>query len=171
MSAPIVRESENSYCLSLENGQKIETVWTDIYSRFNIQGVIRIHARDYAFLPPEPFLTHFNLETSGHVPGRLYALPKIVIPGFFISSEKERQPVLDFSQCIIARCLSAKERVSYDQLTPEDFQHSFRHIQNVPELQKAMLWRYTQSLPNLSAKEILSCSVSITQLEIIKRLS
>ena len=170
MPTPLTRESANSYCLFLENGKRVETVWADVYRRFGIQGVIRIHNKDYAFLPPGPLFTHFNLESSGHQAGRIYALPKIVIPGFFVSPENERLPVLDFSHCFIARCITTRERVPYAELTKEDFAHSFRHIQNVPELKKEMLWRYTKSLPTLTPEEILSRSVSITGLEIIKQL-
>lgn len=168
MLAPLQRESNIAHCLFQENGQIIDTSWEEIYHRFNIDGVIRIHMKDYTEFKAGNFFTHFNLQISNHLPGHLYALPKIINPGFFIDTNNEQLPVLDFSQCFIARCLDVREQVVYESLTPEDFQYSFKHIQNTDDLKREILWRYKQSLPKQSAAEILSLGVSITHLEIVK---
>lgn len=170
MPSIIPRESEKSSCLLSLNGHTTEIPWEDVHQRFDIDGAIRIHAKDYAEFPEGKHFTHFNLQVSGHLPGHIYALPKIITPGFFISPDQEQPPLLDFSQCFIARCITVRENVMYTDLTDEDFAHSFRHIRNVDALKKEILWRYTQSLPTLSPEEILSLGVSITELEIIKKL-
>lgn len=169
---PIIQRGlSEAPCLLSEQGCIIENPWKEIHAKFGIDGVIRIHAKDYSYFPEDNLFTHFNVQISQHVPGHIYALPKIITPGFFISPEKEQPPILDFSGCLIARCLAVKEEVSYDALTQKDFAYSFRHIQNVDELQTEILWRYTQSLPTLSREEILALGVSITHLEIIRRLN
>lgn len=170
MLSIIPRGSDAARCLFEENGRIIDTSWEEIHRRFDIDGTIRIHTKDYAEFPAGNLFTHFNLQISGHIPGHIYALPKIITPGFFISTDNEQSPVLDFSQCLVARCLDVREQVIYEELVPEDFQYSLKHIRNTDDLKKEILWRYTQSLPALSPEDILSRGVSVTTLEIIKKL-
>jgi len=168
MLSIIPRESRTTHCLFQENGHIADAPWKEIYRRFDIDGVIRIHMKDYAEFSADNFFTHFNLQISHHIPGHTYALPKIIMPGFFVSSDNEQLPVLDFSQCFIARCINVREQIMYEYLTPEDFRYSFKHIQSANDLKKEILWRYKQSLPNLSEEEILSPGVSVTNLEILR---
>lgn len=166
MPDTIPRESATERCRLIEDGRVVDVSREEILGRLGVDGIIRIHTKDYEQFPAESRFTHFNLQTSGHVPGRTYALPKIVTPGFYISPEEEQLPVLDFSGCLIAKCLAVREHVPYESLSGSDFEHSFRHIRTAEELQKEILWRYTQSLPRLSREGILSLGVSITELEI-----
>ncbi|MFZ2187579.1 MAG: hypothetical protein WAV46_03075 [Candidatus Moraniibacteriota bacterium] len=170
MATILPRDANSPACLFVENSRTVNAPWQDVYKRFQIDGVIRIDTKDYTEFPEGKLFTHFNLQLSGHIPGCIYALPKIITHGFFVSPNDEQLPLLDFSQCFIAQCIAVRECIPYEALTEEDFIHSFRHIQNVSALQKEILWRYTQSLPNVATKEILSRGVSITALEIIKRL-
>ena len=142
----------------------------EMQHRFGIDGIIRIQAKDYPFFPEQDLFTHFNLQISHHIPGYIYALPKIIRPGFFIEPLNHKEPLLDFSQCKVGRCLSVREMVKYDKLVPEDFKDSFRHIRTIDELKKEMLWRYKQSMPALSDEKIFSLGVSITLLQIFKTL-
>lgn len=170
MSTILPRDTNSPFCLFFENTHSLTLPWEEINERFHIDGVIRIHTKDYAEFPAGNLFTHFNLQLSGHIPGYMYALPKIITPGFFVTTGNEQLPLLDFSQCFIAQCTAVKECVPYGDLTEADFTHSFRHIQNVDELQKEILWRYTKSLPNIAEEEILSRGVSVTSLKIIKQL-
>ena len=48
---------------------------------------------------------------------------------------------------------------------------SFSHIKDVESLKKAIIDRYSSSMPNLSKEEILSLGISLTKLKIIGKLS
>lgn len=168
MTDTLIRDARTTFCDCLDHGEVVRTPLDKIYEDLSIDGIIRIHAKDYLEFPSGPLFTHFNLEFSGHKQGKVYALPKIVTPGFYISPKNKRAPVLNFSNCFIVRCLKTKERVPYADLTKTDFQYSLRHIQNSDQLKKEILWRYTQSLPNISPDEILQRGVSITTVEILK---
>lgn len=170
MAEELKRGFQSATCLWLNQGQELISSWEEIYKRFGIDGVIRIHKKDYDQFPKGDIVTHFNLEKCNHVPGKIYALAKIIIPGFFLSSAVDQSPLLDFSQCYVAQCLSVKEKIPYENLTEEDFAHSFLNIHNTFELKKEILWRYKQSLPDLSDEAILSLGVSMTTLKIIKKL-
>ena len=165
----IPRSSATERCLFMEDGRVVDASREEVLGRFGVDGIIRIHAKDYDQFPVGSRFTHFNLQTSGHIPGHTYALPKIITPGFYISPEKEQLPVLDFSGCLIAKCLATREHVPYESLSASDFEHSFLHIRTPEALKEAILWRYTQSLPTLSPEAILSLGISITELEIIKK--
>lgn len=166
MRTDIPRNSPDSHCLWLCNGKEIESPWEEILRRFGISGAIRIHEKDFRFFPNGNLLTHFNLQVSGHKPDYIYALPKIIRPGFFNGPENEQLPLLDFSGCPIAKCRSVREYIPYDKIRPEDFEHSFLHIRNTDELKKEITWRYGKSMPGLTERDILSLGVSITDLEI-----
>jgi hypothetical protein len=170
MPTTLPRGSAATHCLIQTDGHIESVPKEELCARYGIDGIIRIHTKDYGEFPSGTRFTHFNLQASGHVPGDIYALPKIVTPGFFISPDNEQLPVLDFSRCLIARCVATKEHVPYDRLTEEDFAHSFRHIQDIETLKKEILWRYTQSLPSLPPADMLALGVGITELEITKQL-
>ena len=169
MSTTLVRDVDHPSCDCLIQGTVVSKSLESIYEELHIDGIIRIHTKDYSQFPPGPLFTHFNLENSGHQKDKIYAFPKIVIPGYYISPQERQSPVLDFSQCYLARCSEVRERVPYDKLTQKDFQYSFHHIQNTDQLKKEILWRYTRSLPATAPDDILQRGVSITTLEIIQR--
>ncbi len=133
-------------------------------------GIIRIPKNDlWYFDDGEKFLTHFNLQHSNHKVGDTYYLPKIVQHGYFKKNGEEKLPVLDFKYCHIGKCTDVREHVDYKDLTEKDFKHSFENIKNAEDLKKAMVERYSKSLPDMSAEEIISMGVSVTKLEILGR--
>ena len=94
----------------------------------------------------------------------MYVLARILKPGYFTLT-KEVLPLLSFKRSPIARCLSVRNKVAYEQLSIDDFIYSLPAIQNKKQLQKAIVKKYSKSLPTLSAKKIVSLGVAITNLE------
>ncbi len=160
------REERINLCYGIREG--IPTLFPrfQVLQTLGVEGIIRIHAKDYALFPDGNRFTHFNLEYSGHKPGSLYVLPRILRPGYLRKNGDERPPLLDFSNCYLARCLSIREKVAYKSLLLSGFSSSLKNIKTVPDLQREILWRYTHSLPDSSSEEILERGVSITELEI-----
>ena len=96
----------------------------------------------------------------------MYVLARILKPGYFTPT-KEALPVLSFEGNFLTRCLSVRNKVAYEQLSIDDFIYSLPAIQNKKQLQKAIVKKYSKSLPTLSAKKIVSLGVAITNLEIV----
>ena len=135
-----------------------------------IDGIIRIRREDFIFFETNPkFLTHFNLQSTSHKKGKIYALPLIVKQGFF-DGKKEVSPILSFENNFIAECLEVKNNIRYKDLKQEDFKDSFPSIQNITQLKKVIVKRYSKSIPNLSQQKILSMGIAITKLKIIKKI-
>jgi hypothetical protein len=134
---------------------------------------IRIQKKDFEYFEKNKlpkYLNHFNLQICGHETGKIYLLPKILKQGYFISKEKEKLPKLDYNESIVGLCIEVKENLKYEDLTKLDFKYSFPNIQNITSLKQEILYRYQQSLPNLSEEEILSLGISFTKLKILGKL-
>ncbi len=139
----------------------------DFLQKNKIEGVIRIQKEDYIFLHKElQYFTHFNLQWTNHRSGLIYALPLIVKPGYY-TDEKEVLPILSFENCLIAKCLEVREYLNYEEITSEDFKFSLPTIQNIEELKKALIKRYSQSLPSFPTEKLLSLGVVITKMKIM----
>jgi len=163
---PIARSDPKNTFLFLKNIRVDEVSYLKTN---NATGIIRIRKEDYAFLPDTAtHLTHFNLGYAGHKKGKIYALPLIIKPGHYTDKE-DVPPILRFTNCVIAKCLGCRNNVPYDQITDDDFVHSFPSIQSIEELKQAILRRYKQSMPNLSEEKLLSLGVAVTELEVIGR--
>lgn len=170
MEKPIIPLSRQTIRLKgrfLDQGKIIEYSWKEICERFAVNGVIRIHKKDFPLIPRTGRFTHFNLEVSHHQPGAVYLLIAITAPGSYEEDKKEILPLLDLSESIKARCFSVKEFVPYSEISDVDFKFSLINIKSVAELKNAMLWRYRQSLPAISEKNLLSRGVSITTLDLL----
>ena len=137
----------------------------EFLKRMGVDGICRLQDDEYLSLAKnQQFLTLFNLQQTTHQAGKLYALAHIVKPGYFTPT-KEALPVLSFEGNFLTRCLSVRNKVAYEQLSIDDFIYSLPAIQNKKQLQKAIVKKYSKSLPQLSAKKILSLGVAITNLE------
>lgn len=161
--------NEHTYRICDEGG-----AWTDVDEyTFNamhgIDGVIRIHEKEYEGIDRAlPFYTHFNFEWCGHAIGRRYALPRIIVPGYFRSSNDERPPVLSFKNIVIGECITVQEHVPYTILSADDFVYSMKHIQNMDELKTIIIKRYGKSMPNLSTNDFETRGVAMTIITIIE---
>ncbi len=166
------KRSLNDKCLFIDNdGQEKMLTNFDACLTYKIDGIIRIHQKDYQNFPePIGLFTHFNLEYSGHCLGKLYALPRIIKPGFFIDQKNEQLPLLDFKNCYMAECIDVEEGVAYEKLDADVWQYSFSHIKDINALQQEILWRYKKSLPRISAEELLANGVGITYLRIVGKV-
>lgn len=161
-----IKRENNNPVYFIKNGDKITKINKDKFlKKYNLHLVIRFHPEEFSKMPNN-YLVHFNLQHTGHIKGRLYALVKINKSGFF-TPEKEVPPILDLNNFFIVKCIEAKNNLSYEDLTSKDFKHSFRHIKNIKQLKKIILRRYSKSLPHLSKEEILSQGIAITKLKIV----
>lgn len=164
---PLTREGERFRELyRIEEGGVVKDVDAQAFdAAHRINGIIRVLEKEYFAIDVLlPFFTHFNLEFCGHKIGARYALPKIVARGYYRNSDDEVPPTLSFDGVLVGVCTVVREHVPYSALRDEDFRYSMKHIQNVDGLKKAIIARYSVSIPNLSEKEILDRSVSVTTL-------
>lgn len=166
----VKREKDTGTYLILENGVECE-VDVDKFDRdHGINGVIRIQSYDYPFFPKSEYFAHFNLQHCSHTVGSVYALPEIIRPGYYISDSEQKLPLLVFAGKHIGECVEVRNNLSYDDLPEEDFEYSFEHIKNVETLKKAIIRRYSVSMPKLSVEEITGLGISFTKLRIIRRM-
>ncbi len=163
--------------LARSNGPNVLRIQTDktikdmdaemFFSRHHIDNVIRILDAEYAYIDTTlPFLTHFNLETSGNPLGARMILPRIVSQGHFRGPEDETLPILSLKNILVGVVVSKREHLSYEALHEEIFQYSMKHIKNVEQLKRAMLRRYTVSMPDLSDAEIIARGVASTTIQL-----
>ena len=143
--------------------------YIDFYKKYNVHTAILI-LRPYFKLIKKNMnrFTHFNIQNTGHKPGKNYLIIKIDKPGYF-DGKIYMLPILDKNNFILAKCLSVQNNIDYDDLKKKVFEHSLNNIKNVTALKKAIKRRYKKSLAHLSDKEKLSLGIGITELKIIKR--
>ena len=165
-----IKRQLHSNELLIKSGKQIITLNRDKFlQKNNIFGIIRIQKEDFIFLKKNPqLLTHFNLQFTGHQKGKIYALLLIVKPGF-LTEKEEVPPLLSLEEVYVTECLEVRNNLKYEELKKEDFKYSFPKIKNVEQLKEVIVKRYSQSMPNLSQKNIFSLGVAITKLKIIKK--
>ena len=170
MTNIIQRELSNSKINILINNKETLIPSKSFFKNFPTNKCIRIQKDEFDSIPNigEEF-THFNLQISNHKEGEIYILPKILKSGF-LKKGKEKLPLLEFDNCYIGKCIEVKENIPYNKLKKEDFKTSFKHIQNISQLKKEIIKRYSKSLPELSSEEILKLGVSKTKLIIIDKM-
>jgi hypothetical protein len=163
-----VKRSHGPDIYRIREGETISEVNSHEFEvAHRVDGAIRILDEEYADIDRTlPFFTHFNLEFSGHRIGAKYVLPRITEQGYYRAPGDEVLPILSFDDVLVGTCTGIREHVPYKALRDGDFQYSMKHIQNVSELKKAILRRYSVSMPNLTEKEILNLGVAITTLRL-----
>lgn len=112
-------------------------------------------------MPTAGRFIHFNLAPAKYDVGQRYLLARILQAG-----RGEVPPVLELANCKVARCIAFEPVVPYFALDPALFQRSMAHITGAEDLRGAILERYRQSRPNLSAEDILDAGVSVATLEL-----
>lgn len=153
--------------LFLIDGRIERLSYEDGRRRFHVDGIIRFHPEEFRMIDPkQKFLMHFNLESSNHEPGKLYALAQIVRAGSF-DGTKEVQPVLSMDGSFRTRCISAKNKVSYGDLNMDDFRYSLSTIKSAEELKQTILRRYQESMSLLSDEDKLDLGIGMTLLEFV----
>lgn len=152
----------------LVNGEVVDRDVRAVCDELGIDGIIRIHAKEFKTIDPtQPYLAHFNLEYSNHVIGNRYGLVSIVTPGYF-TKQKEKLPVLDIDNAIVATCVDARNHLTYEDVAAASFfTYSLPHIKNILELQTVILSRYGTSLPEIAEEDLLKRTVAYTLLKLI----
>jgi hypothetical protein len=151
----------------LEEGNTVEVSAALYGAKIGVDDSIRILKEEYADIDTHlPYFTHFNLQYGGMKIGRRYALPNILVQGYYKSDEDEFPPLLSFENCLTGTCVRVKEHVLYDDLTTIDFEYSMRTIRNIEQLKQAVLRRYRVSMPLISEEEMLRLGVSVTTLRL-----
>ncbi len=155
------------YCIDIGNG-KIKNIDAAVFhAQHHIDNSIRILNSEYAFIDTRlPFFTHFNMEFSGHIVGARMILPRILKQGHYRAPGDEELPILSIKNIIVGTVISKREHVPYRSLHDEVFEYSMRHIKNIDQLKRAILKRYSVSMPDLSDDEILKRGVGITTLRL-----
>jgi hypothetical protein len=161
----------NSKKIYFRKGKNIVSKNKDIFlKKYNVHHCIKILSSDYKLIKKNMNkLTHFNIQYSGHKPGKNYLIVKIDKRGYF-DGKVFKEPILSSNNFIIAKCLFVKNNIDYINLKEKFFKHSLSNIKNINTLKKAIKRRYKKSLAHLSDTEKLSLGVAITELKIIKRL-
>ena len=137
--------------------------------KYNAYGVIQILHSDFKLIKKNMNrYTHFNIQYTGHKPGKYYLIVKIHTRGYF-DGITFKQPIYNNNNFILAKCLSTQNYIDYVDLKEKVFEHSLSNIKNINTLKKAIKRRYKKSLAHLSDTEKLSLGVAITELKIIKR--
>lgn len=161
--------SKKQICLVLQNGKETTIDLAQTFSKLGIASAIRIQNSEYMDINrADEYFTHFNMEKGLHIPGKIYALPRILRSGS-VNKNEEVPPLLSFEDIYLAECVEARDFVDYEDLPPDVFRHSMSHIKDVASLKQAIARRYSISRPLLSEAEILTKGVGITYLKIIKR--
>jgi hypothetical protein len=167
----IIKRSKNDEEVRLRINGKDTTLALEapFFGQFPSRDFIRIRKDEYEDLPESGLFTHFNIQVSYHVAGKIYLLPKIIEPGHF-NGEHEVLPLLDFTGILYGECTEVQEHVPYEDLTEQDFTYSLPHIKSTEDLKKIIVKRYSQSLPHISPEELLELGISKTTLNILGRV-
>ena len=112
--------------------------------------------------------THFNIQYTGHKPGKYYLIVKIHTRGYF-DGITFKQPIYNNNNFILAKCLFVQNNIDYVNLKEKFFKHSLSNIKNVNALKNTIKRRYKKRLAHLSDTQKLSLGIAITELKIIKR--
>ena len=136
--------------------------------KYEVHGLILVLRPDFKLIKKKiNRYTHFNIQFTGHKPGKKYLVTEIHKRGFF-NGKTMKQPILK-TNFILTKCLSVQNDIDYANLRPKFFKHSLNNIKNVNTLKKTMTRRYKTSLAHVPDKKKLSLGVAITDLKIIKK--
>ena len=137
--------------------------------KYNVHCPIRVFSSDYSLIKRSTNrFTHFNILDTINKPGKNYLIMRIIKPGSF-DGKIYKHPILDINNFILAKCITAKNKITYKNIKKEDFKYSLSNLKNINDLKKAMKRRYKKRLAYLSNSEKLSLGVAKTEFEIIKR--
>lgn len=149
------------------DGVILEVDADTLFASNHIDNMIRILRDEYASIDTTlRFFTHFNVESSGHLVGEKMLLPRIITQGYYRTPEDQQLPVLSLENILHGVVVEVREHIPYNELKEADFQYSMKHIRTVDELQKAILKRYSKSMPDQSNENILKSGVGITVLRL-----
>ena len=138
--------------------------------KYNVHSFIRILPPDFKLIKKNMNrFTHFNIQNTISKPGKNYLIIRIHERGYY-DGITYKQPILESSNFILAKCLSVQNNIDYVNLKKNVFKYSSSNIKNIDALKKAIKRRYKKTLTHLSDTEKLSLGVAITELKIIKRL-
>ena len=154
-------------------GKNIISENIDVFlKKYNVHFTISILHSDFKLIKKNMNrYTHFNIQYTGHKPGKNYLIIKIHKRGYFNGSTSTyKDAILDINNFILAKCLSTQNNIDYVDLKEKVFEHSLSNIKNINALKKAIKRRYKKSLAHISDSKKLSLGVAITELKIIKRL-
>ena len=139
------------------------------FKRCGIHSTIALHRSEFKLIKRNAKrLTHFNIQWTGHKPGRKYLITKIEKFGYF-NGIVFKPPILSYNNFILAKRLSVQNQNKYASLSDNVFRYSLSNIKDISSLKKAIKRRYKKSLAHISDSKKLSLGVAITKLKIIKR--
>jgi uncharacterized protein (DUF952 family) len=138
------------------------------FKKYKVHWSIQALKSDFKFIKKKTYrYTHFNIQNTGHIPGRNYLIIKVYKQGYF-DGKTYKPSIFSDNDFILAKCISVKNNINYYELKKKDFKHSISSIKNTSNLQKFIKSRYQKTLKHLSDREKLSLGVAITELKIIK---
>jgi hypothetical protein len=135
----------------------------DLCERFRVDGLIRLHQRDYDLVELRKKYVHFNLEFTLNERGKRYAVLPIIRSGYRTEShDEEVLPVLDPRRHRIGVCEAVMQRVPIEEVSSTHFANSIATIMTIDELKKALIQRYAPRFPYLRPEQLLSRGCAIT---------
>jgi hypothetical protein len=135
----------------------------DLCERLQVDGLIRLHQRDYDLVELQKKYVHFNLEITLNERGKRYAVVPIIRSGYRTEShEEEVLPVLDPRRHRIGVCLAVTQRVPIEEVSSTYFANSIATIMTIDELKKALIQRYAPLFPHLRPEQLLSRGCAVT---------
>ena len=164
------RHPVNLKKLYFKTGKKILSKNLSIFFRkYKVHWSIQALKPDFKLIKKKTSkYTHFNIQNTGHIPGKNYLIIKIYKQGSF-DGKIYKPSIFSDSNFILARCISVKNNINYSELKAKNFNHSISSIKSIGSLQKFIKTRYHKTLKHLSDKEKLFLGVAITELKIIKK--
>jgi len=166
------RASNINSILFSHNNRELVLPTSSILQRLGVQEIIRIPNSDY----PETStigttLVHFGLPIHDKHLDTIVVLSRIQENGYFQANGEERLPLLSFNNVWIAKKIGLIESIPHHLLKRDIFRNTIGPCSNVPELQKLILSRYRETLPDLTNEEILSQGVSIRHVKLLQKIS
>ena len=152
----------------IRNNKIVITNWKNYYKKYNISGIIQILPTDFNLIKKKKIFTHFNIQHTKHKAGKKYLIFKIHKKGYY-DGKLYKKSILAGNGFILAKCIYAKNNISYSKLKAKHFKYSLRSIKNIHSLKESIKKRYKKTLLHLSDKDKFSLGVAITDLKIIKR--
>ncbi|MEH3146715.1 MAG: hypothetical protein PGN34_15520 [Methylobacterium frigidaeris] len=140
-----------------------EVTLDSIRRDLKVDALVRLQPEDFRALPPgSRRFVHFNLEHTTNAAGERYAVVPIVTPGRRLDDGTEVLPVVDLATRRVGTCIEVRQGVPVAEVGPESFAHSLPHIRTPEQLGRALVERYRDMFPDLSASEIVTRGCAIT---------
>lgn len=156
-----------SLCFQKKN-KKIYINLNNLKKKLKVDGIIKFLPFDFKFLKIKFY--HFNLEYADHKKNKNYLIIKIKKKGSF-DGKKEILPIYDVNNLSIYKCFLIKQKVKYHNIDNYYYQNSLKITSSKKKLLSTIFRRYKYLQKNYTKKKIMNSGVSVTGLELQKKIN